>query len=697
MRAKCLSFLVLILAGNALAVERHAITHKDLWLMPRVGLPAISPDGQFVVYPMLEPSYKKDEEVADLWLVPTDGSETPRRITSGKGGESDPAWSNDSRRLAFSAKRGDDKKAQAYVLDLARGGEAQRVTRLSTGASAPRFSPDGTQLLFTSEVFAGSKNDADSERLAKEEKEKKYKALAFDRYPVRDWDHWVDGKQTRVFVQPIGALDARDLLAGSKLVQSAGFKLDKNSLRWTPDGRSIVFAASRNHDRSAWSFTNAELWQVDLAGGEPRQLTGSETMDAADSWSSPRFSRNGRTLFALVTPLTQFVYNADRIGVFDWPSMKPRGRITLPQGRQIAGFDIAPDGRSVDVLGEDAGQVKRYRAPASDAVAHLVDAPKAGIYQGISIGGARPTVTVASYQSATEPPEIVRLGDDGRVHRALTAHASSAVSVLDLPAVEHFSFKNERGQTIDNMLVRPPGFDPKKRYPLLVLMHGGPYSQWQDAWVLRWNYHLLSAPGYVLLLTNYVGSTSQGEAFAQAIQGDPLKGPADDVNAAADEAIRRYPFIDASRQCAGGASYGGHLANWLQGTTTRYRCLVSHAGLVNLETQWGTSDVSWEREVSMGGPVWEQAAVWREQNPIRFAANFRTPVLVTFGEKDFRVPLNNGLEYWTALQRQRVESRLVVFPDENHWILGAENSRHFYEEVHTWLARYLSEPTAAAK
>ncbi|HMM65466.1 MAG TPA: prolyl oligopeptidase family serine peptidase [Dokdonella sp.] len=220
-------------------------------------------------------------------------------------------------------------------------------------------------------------------------------------------------------------------------------------------------------------------------------------------------------------------------------------------------------------------------------------------------------------------------------------------------------------------------------------MHGGPYSQFHDAWVLRWNYHLLTAQGYVLLLTNFVGSTSAGEDFAQAIQGDPLKGPADDVNQAADEAIRRYAFIDGERQCAAGASYGGHLANWLQATTTRYRCLISHAGLVNLETQWGTSDISYDREVAMGGPVWEQGEVWREQNPIRLAANFRTPVLVTFGEKDFRVPVNNGLEYWTALQRQRVESRLIVFPEENHWVLSGENSRYFYKEVADWLARYL--------
>ena len=244
-------------------------------------------------------------------------------------------------------------------------------------------------------------------------------------------------------------------------------------------------------------------------------------------------------------------------------------------------------------------------------------------------------------------------------------------------------------RSIHSFVVRPPGFDPAKKYPLFVVIHGGPHGMWRDQFFIRWNYHLLSAPGYVLLLTNYSGSTGFGEAFARSIQGDPLKGPADEINEAADAAIKAFSFIDGSRQCAGGASYGGHLSNWLQGTTTRYKCLVSHAGLVNLETQWGTSDTIYSREINMGGPPWEQGAVWREQNPIRFAAKFRTPVLVTVGENDFRVPLNNTLEYWSALQRMQVPSRLVIFPEENHWIQKGEDSRVFYAEIAKWLERWL--------
>jgi dipeptidyl aminopeptidase/acylaminoacyl peptidase len=213
---------------------------------------------------------------------------------------------------------------------------------------------------------------------------------------------------------------------------------------------------------------------------------------------------------------------------------------------------------------------------------------------------------------------------------------------------------------------------------------------WRDQITLRWNYHLLAQPGYIVLLTNYTGSTGFGEKFSRDILFDPFDGPTREINEAADEAIRRFSYIDGSRQAAAGASYGGHLVNWLEGTTTRYRCLISHAGLVNSEAQWGTSDGIYHRELIAGGPPWEQAGTWREQNPIRNAARFKTPMLLSVGENDFRVPLNNTLENWSALQRMRVPSRLLVWPNATHWITSGEDSRHFYEEVHAWLRRWLA-------
>jgi dipeptidyl aminopeptidase/acylaminoacyl peptidase len=302
---------------------------------------------------------------------------------------------------------------------------------------------------------------------------------------------------------------------------------------------------------------------------------------------------------------------------------------------------------------------------------------------------------VADYDSAASPAEVVRVDPGKAALDPLTSFNAARLAGLDLPPIESFTFKSARGRTIQSFLVRPAGFEPGARYPLLVTLHGGPASMWRDSWGIRWNYHLLAAPGYVLVLTNYSGSTGFGEAFGQAIQLDPLKGPGDEINQAADVAIKRYRFIDASRQAAAGASYGGHLANWMEATTTRYRCIISHAGLVNLESQWGTSDFVYNRELMNGGPVWEQGPVWREQNPVRLAGNhfkgtgWVTPILLSVGEKDARVPMNNTIENWSYLQRLQVPSRLLVFPDENHWISRGEDSRAWYGEVQSWLARWL--------
>jgi dipeptidyl aminopeptidase/acylaminoacyl peptidase len=245
------------------------------------------------------------------------------------------------------------------------------------------------------------------------------------------------------------------------------------------------------------------------------------------------------------------------------------------------------------------------------------------------------------------------------------------------------------------MIVRPAGFDAAKKYPLLVVIHGGAANMWHDTFVLRWNYHLLAGAEYVLLLTDYKGSTGYGEAFARSIQLDPLRGPGNHVNEAADEAVKRFAFIDGTRMAAAGASYGGHLANWLQATTTRYKCLISHAGEADLIMQWGTSDSIWGREVNSGGPVWADSAVWRDQSPAMQAGNkekgtgFATPILITVGELDFRVPMNNALMWFALNQRLGVTSKIIVFPEAGHWILRGEDSRYWYGEVRGWLTKYL--------
>jgi dipeptidyl aminopeptidase/acylaminoacyl peptidase len=303
---------------------------------------------------------------------------------------------------------------------------------------------------------------------------------------------------------------------------------------------------------------------------------------------------------------------------------------------------------------------------------------------------------IGNYGSSVSPLEVVRIDPAAGRHTNLTQFDTAIAATIDWQSPQHFFFTSAKGRNIHNMIVLPPAFDATRKYPLVTLIHGGAAANNPDQVGLRWNYHLLAEPGYVLLLTDYTGSTGFGEKFAQAIKGDPLRTPGDELNQAVDEAIKRYPFIDGTRVCAAGASYGGHLANWLEATTTRYKCIVSHAGEVDLTTQWGESDYVYEREVTNGGPPWGGNPSWRDQSPITYAANWRTPILLSIGERDFRVPIGNTLENWTALQRMRVPSRLLVWPDAWHWILKPEDSRHFYREVRAWLGTHLKGETPPA-
>jgi dipeptidyl aminopeptidase/acylaminoacyl peptidase len=355
----------------------------------------------------------------------------------------------------------------------------------------------------------------------------------------------------------------------------------------------------------------------------------------------------------------------------------------------VGSYVVSNDGRTIYFTAEDAGHVNIFSVPAAGGNATLFIKPERGAYGNLSMADSAP-VLVAQWGSSVDPNEVVRIDTTAKSHRNLTTFNVEQARNIDWAPPEHFWFTSKRGRKIHNFIVKPANFDPSKKYPLFILIHGGAHNMWTDNISLRWNYHLLAKPGYVMLMTNYTGSTGFGEEFAQLIQGDPLRGPADELMEAADAAIAKYPFIDATRQVAGGASYGGHLANALEAWSgNRFKALISHAGLVNLESQWATSDTIFGRELVMGGPVWEQNEAWRTQNPARYAAQFKTPMLLSIGERDYRVPLNNTIEMWSILQRLRVPSRLLVWPEENHWILNAENSRVFYKELDEWLRRWV--------
>jgi dipeptidyl aminopeptidase/acylaminoacyl peptidase len=673
---------------------KKAPTHEMLFLMKRVGSPVPSPDGKWVVVSVTEPSYDEKELSSDLWLMPADGSAPARQITHNKPSEADVVWSPDSRTVAFSSKREGDEVAQVYLLDIAGGGEARRVTSLSTGARGPQFRPDGAAISVQTTVYPGAADDEANKKIAKERKEQKFKVRTYDSFPIRHWDRWLDDMQTHlVLVTLDGSAGPHDVFASTKLVAAPGFanhfgegSREEIESAWTPGGEGNVFSATTSRNVSAYAEFPYDLY-LTTGTGEPKQLT-----DGKGSYSNPRFSPDGKTLFAIYEPLNKKLYNNARIVRFDWPSMTNRKVVTdAPFDRSVGSWAFTPDSATIYFTAEEAGQEKVYSVPAHGGEVKLVFAPERGVVTSLRIAEKAPSpVLIAQWGSSINPAEVVRYDPARQALTNLTDFNVDAAAAIDWLAPEHFWFTSKRGKKIHSMIIKPAAFMDTNKYPLFVLIHGGPAGQWRDQISLRWNYHLLAKPGYVILATDYTGSTGNGEKFAQDIEGDPLKGPGDELNEAADEAIKRYSFIDGTRQAAGGASYGGHLAYWLEATTTRYKCIIAHAGLINLEQQWGTSDGIYHRELMNGGkPFWEGGKVWTEQSPSTYGGKMKTPILLSVGEHDFRVPMNNTLEAWAILQRQQVPSRLLVWPDENHWILNGENSKVFYKEVWAWLGRWM--------
>lgn len=672
--------LWLAVLAAPLVAQKRPITHADVWTMKRVGDPAVSPDGRLLVFSVIEPDYDPARQVSDLWIVPADGSAPPKRLTATKGPESGAVFSPDGKTLAFSAKREGDEAAQIYLLPLD-GGEARRFTTDPNGASNPQWRPDGRALLYESEV----------DPVAAERKTRKWSARVYDTFPIRYWNAWLDEKRPTVLVQEIDARSPVNLLAGSKLSAGPGFGGQFNpsgggqslDAVWTPDGKGVVFVATANRHETMYAEAETHLWLVSASGGEPKQLT-----PAGASHASPRFSPRGDALYALETKNAEppkRLYSLARLVRLAWPQAGEPVRVTPGWDRSAGGYSISADGAAIYLDAEDSGADRIFSVPAAGGEPKSLVPVDRGGYTGVKpvAGGL-----VARYQTSVQPAEIVRV-NPGAAPAYLTKFNLEQVAQIDSPDPLHFWFTARNGKRIHTMISLPPGFDPKRKYPVLLFPHGGPNSMSKDAFSTRWNNALLASPGYVVVQTNYTGSTGFGEAFADEIERDVLRGPAGEILEAADAAARQYPYLDLTRMAAAGASYGGYLMNWFAGHSNRFRCLVNHAGAVNNESQYGANDGGIEREWRMGGPIWERGGQWIEQSPIRSAGQFRTPMLITQGELDFRVPLSESMTTFKLLQRLKVPSRLVLFPDEGHWILKGENSRKHMEEVLGWLKKYL--------
>jgi dipeptidyl aminopeptidase/acylaminoacyl peptidase len=653
--------------------KKSPLTIDEIWSVQRVGGPVLSPDGSKVAFALVQYNADENQLDADVWIVPAAGG-VPRRLTSHKGSSRSPAFSPDGKRIAFVSKRDTDKQNQLYVLPLD-GGEAERVTEMPMGVSSPRWLPDGKRLAFVSTVIAGADTPEATRKKLEEREKSKVVARVTENRLYRFWDRWLtDGEFPHIFVVDVGTRMVTDLLPGSRrlfdLQESGGRAFDVS-----PDGTAVAFSA--NSAPEPYSYLNDDVFLVPTSGGEVRNLTSGNA--AADS--DPVFSPDGK----------QLAYGMQR-RPDGWPDRTRLALLDLATGKSrvlIEEWDVSPsswvftpDGQSLVVTAEARARTNLYLLPVAGG------APRE-LHHGGSVAG--PQVTPSgeiffSLSSFSKPPEIASVKPDGTGFRWLTHVNDERMAGIALGKVRDVTFEGAGGDQVQMFVVEPPGFDPKKKYPLVHLVHGGPVGTSGDSFSFRWNPHAFAAPGYLVAMVNFHGSSSFGQKWVESILGAHPDKPFTDVMKATDFLIAEGS-VEEGKMAAAGGSYGGFLVNWIAGHTARFTTLITHAGVYDLLGQFA-SDMTFGRQHSYGGYPYTNLANVEKWSPNRFARGFSTPMLILHGERDFRVPLTQGLELYGVLTAKEIPARLVVYPDENHWILKGSNAKHWYGEVLGWLARW---------
>jgi dipeptidyl aminopeptidase/acylaminoacyl peptidase len=675
---QAIRFLCLFLFICGISVRgAEPFTVADLLSLKRIADPEVSPDGKWVAYTVREPKIEQNKFVSHIWVVPVDGGDA-HQVTSHEKGESRAKWSPDGKSIAFLSSRSGSQQVWVLALD---GGEARQVTALSTEADNHIWSPDGTSIAFTSDVWPDLSDDAAQKKRADEREASGVKAQVIDSLLFRHWTEWRQGRRTHIFITPITANAPRDLTPGD--LDAPPFSMSSSHLfDFSADAKTMYFTRGATRIKEAWS-TDTALCSVAIEGGEIIDLT-----SANKGWDgSPYVSPDGR--FVAFKSQAREGYEADkmRLALFD-VATKSTTYLARDLDRSIEEIVWTPDSKTIYFTVEERAQMALYSIPArAEGRATFMSAFHH--FGDLSIGKPGDSI-IASFDSLTNAAEVVRITFPANqsFYKRLTAVNESVYNNRALPTVEKFLYVGALGASIESFLLKPPGFDASKKYPCLLLIHGGPQSAWLDAFSFRWNMMTYAAHGYVVVAPNFHGSSSYGQAFAEQISGDWGGAAFEDVMKAADWA-EAQPYIDRARLGAAGASYGGYLVNWIMGHTNRFKALVSHAGVFNLESEYGVTEELWFPEWEFKGPPWKNRALYDKWSPHRFAANFRTPTLVSHGEIDFRVPIDQGLQLFTTLKRQGVDSRLLYFPDEGHWILKLKNSRLFYTTVFDWLDRYL--------
>jgi dipeptidyl aminopeptidase/acylaminoacyl peptidase len=727
MRRFFLAFLALIaFASPAFAQAKHPFTFEDIMKLKRVGEPEVSPDGKWVIFSVVDVSLEANTKTSHIWIVPTAGGQE-REIIADQDADR-PRWSPDGKRFAFLSTKSGGSQIWIAEFDSVDGSvtSTRRLTAIATEASGELWSPDGNNILFTSDVYPECNASGDPDEFCNamkldEEKESKVKAQIFDHLLYRHWNAYKEGKRTHIFVvrsdmaleniqfvgkpQPPRSAHYRDLTPGD--YDAPVFSLGgQDDYAFSPDGQEICYTS--NHDKNPAASTNNDLWIVPVSGGPAKNITA----DNPASDSTPLYSPDGRYIAYRAQQRPGYESDRFRLMLYDRKTGEKRN-LTEAFDRWVGSFTWAPDSRTIYFSAEHERHSLIYAAAGFSGNSAASIRALVGGYDDDVVVTPDGKKLVFSRNSLTAPNEIYEAdatadgcpARTGNVDRgkescslskdwALTHVNEQLLSQVAMSSGESFWFKGAKGDDVEGSLVKPPNFDASKKYPVKFLIHGGPQGAWGDDWSYRWNPELFASPtsstssGYVVIMINFHGSTGYGQKFIDAINGDWGGAPFEDLMKGLDYAEKTYPFIDKDRECALGASYGGYMINWILGQTHRFKCLVSHDGMFNAESAWGTTEELWFNDWEFKGTPYDNRAMYQKWSPHQYAKNFKTPTLVIHGQRDYRLDVSEGLQLFTTLQMEGVPSKMLYFPDEGHWVLKPQNSRLWYETVNAWVDQW---------
>lgn len=679
------TLVVLSFAAPALgAQQRRAIAFEDFASARMVSDPQLSADGAWLLYAVRTTDLSANRRTTRTWLAPVGGGPA-RAFPDEKTLASEARWAPDGKSVVYASG------GQLWIAS-ARGEHARQLTNLTGGASGPVWAPSGDRIAFVSAVYPACRDDACNAAREKAKSESKVKAHVADQLLMRHWNAYDEGTRSHLFVVKPDGSDLRDLVPGAPYDVPPGPFGGSEGYTFSPDGRAVAFTAKDQGAQSAWT-TDVNLYGVSVEGGAARPVTAANKGADQNPVSSP----DGKTGY--YASQKRAGLEADRWRLMARDIASGAERELLPTwDRNADGYVAAPDGKSLLVMAGDQGRDRWFRVTLDAKGNAGAPQPVITEHNNTQLSISKNGTVAWIRESASAPPELW-LGtlDASGVsnQRAFTHENDALLASLSLPPLEDFWFKGANNVSIHGWVMKPPQFEAGKKFPVLLLIHGGPQGAWLDSWSGRWNYQMFASGGYGLVIINPTGSTGYGQKLTDGVSKDWGGKVYTDLMKGLDAALASNTWMDSTRMAAAGGSFGGYMVNWMAGHTNRFKAFVSHAGVFNLEAMNGATEEQWFVEGEFGGPWWNAQAMatqYRKFSPHLFAKKFKTPTLVIHGELDYRVPYTEGLSLFTALQRQGVESRMLVYPDEGHWILKPQNSQLWYKEVHGWLGKYLGGP-----